>query len=119
NPGNMAVGMAALDDYGTGYSNLHRIVQLPFANIKIDRLFLLEYQQEQDILLPTIVHTLKERGYSVTAEGVEDAQMLEVLTGFGCDFVQGYYFSRPLPPEQFAAYVDAERARLCAGEQQR
>lgn len=108
----------SLDDYGTGYSNLHRIVQLPFANIKIDRLFILEYEQKRDNLLPMMARMLKQQGYSVTAEGVEDARMLEVLTRLGCDFVQGYYFSRPLPPEQFAAYVDAERARLCAGEQQ-
>ena len=65
-----------------------------------------------------IVRMLKQQGYSVTAEGVEDARMLEVLTRLGCDFVQGFYFSRPVPPERFAAYVDAERARLRTGEQQ-
>lgn len=115
------IGLGAhfsLDDYGTGYSNLHRIVQLPFANIKIDRLFILEYEQKRDTLLPTIVRMLKQQGYSVTAEGVEDAQMLEVLTRLGCDFVQGFYFSCPVPPERFAAYVDAEHARLRDAERQ-
>ena len=115
------IGMGAhfsLDDYGTGYSNLHRIVQLPFANIKIDRLFILEYEQKRDTLLPMIVRMLKQQGYSVTAEGVEDAQMLEVLTRLGCDFVQGFYFSCPVPPERFAAYADAEHARLRDAERQ-
>lgn len=115
------IGMGAhfsLDDYGTGYSNLHRIVQLPFANVKIDRLFILEYEQKRDTLLPMIVRMLKQQGYSVTAEGVEDAQMLEVLTRLGCDFVQGFYFSCPVSPERFAAYVDAEHARLRDAEWQ-
>ena len=115
------IGLGAhfsLDDYGTGYSNLHRIVQLPFANIKIDRLFILEYEQKQDNLLPMIVRMLKQQGYSVTAEGVEDARMLEVLTRLGSDYVQGFYFSCPVPPERFAAYVDAEHARLRDAERQ-
>lgn len=106
----------SLDDYGTGYSNLHRIIQLPFANIKIDRLFILEYKRKRDVLLPTIVRTLKEQGYSVTAEGVEEEGTLEELTRLGCDYVQGFYFSRPVPPEQFVAYLDARREQLPAGE---
>ena len=61
---------------------------------------------------------LKQQGYSVTAEGVEDARMLEVLTRLGSDFVQGFYFSCPVPPERFAAYVDAEHARLRDAERQ-
>ena len=91
----------SLDDYGSGYSNLSRVKQYPFANIKLDMGIVWDYIRDKDVLLPTIVQAFKKMGFSVTAEGIENAEMADAMTALGCDYLQGYHFSKPLPVEEF------------------
>lgn len=91
----------ALDDYGSGYSNLSRVKKYPFSNIKIDMEVVWDYFNERDQLLPTLIQVFKEMNFAITAEGVETREMAEELKRIGCDYLQGYYFSKPIPSEEF------------------
>ncbi len=91
----------ALDDYGSGYSNLTRVKQYPFINIKIDMEVVWDYFRERDALLPAIIGAFKQLQFSVTAEGIESSEMAEAMTKIGCDYLQGFYFSKPLPVDEF------------------
>ena len=98
----------SIDDYGTGYSTLSYIKQFPVDTLKIDMSFirnLVESDGDRAIVSSTILlaHNL---GLSVVAEGVEDAQQLELLQDLDCDEIQGYYFSRPLPADDFAKLLE-------------
>jgi diguanylate cyclase (GGDEF)-like protein/PAS domain S-box-containing protein len=92
----------ALDDFGTGFSSLTYLRNLPVETLKIDKAFIdkiLEDRMQKDFVRSIIdmAHTI---GLQVTAEGVESEVQLEALAQFGCDSVQGYIFSKPVPPEQ-------------------
>ena len=91
----------SLDDYGSGYSNLSRVKRYPFANIKLDMGIVWDYIKDKDVLLPMIVQAFKQMEFSVTAEGIETAEMADAMSELGCDFLQGYYFSKPLPVDEF------------------
>lgn len=91
----------SLDDYGSGYSNLSRVKKYPFANIKLDMGIVWDYIRDRDALLPTIVKAFKEMGFSITAEGIETEEIADAMCAIGCDYLQGYYFSKPLPVEEF------------------
>lgn len=91
----------ALDDYGSGYSNLTRVRQYPFSNIKIDMEVVRNYYRDRDPLLPALLQAFRKMSFSITAEGIETEEMAEVLREIGCDFLQGYFFSRPLPMDEF------------------
>ena len=91
----------ALDDYGSGYSNLTRVKHYPFINIKLDMEVVWDYFREKDVLLPAIVQAFKQLHLSITAEGIETEDMAEAMKEIGCDYLQGYYFSQPLPVSEF------------------
>ncbi len=91
-----------LDDYGKGYSNVARMKKCPFVNIKLDMEFVWDYFKEKDKILPTLVQTIKQMGFTVTAEGIESNEIVEAMNEVGCDYLQGFYYSRPLPAEEFA-----------------
>lgn len=91
----------ALDDYGTGYSNLVRLTDYPFANIKLDMSLVRGYGKNQGGLLPVVVQGLKSIGYTITAEGVETDEIANSLLDIGADFLQGYLFAKPLPMDEF------------------
>ncbi|MBQ9346135.1 MAG: EAL domain-containing protein [Oscillibacter sp.] len=91
----------SLDDYGSGYSNLSRVKRYPFANIKLDMAVVWDYFRDKDVLLPTVVRAFKDMGFSVTAEGIETAEIADAMCDLGCDYLQGYYFSKPLPVKEF------------------
>ena len=91
----------ALDDYGSGYSNLTRVRSYPFKHIKIDMAVVRDYYSKRDKLLPTIIQVFKQMDYTITAEGIETAEMADALSGIGCDYLQGFYFSRPVPFDEF------------------
>lgn len=90
-----------LDDYGRGYSNVARMRRCPFINIKLDMEFVWDYFNSKDKLLPTITQTIKEMGFTVTAEGIENQEMAAEMKKIGCDYLQGYCFSQPIPVEKF------------------
>ena len=91
-----------LDDYGSGYSNVTRIKRCPFVNVKLDMELVRDYVKLHDKFLPTLVSAFKQMEFTVTAEGVETLEMVEDMAKIGCDFLQGFYFSKPLPAEEFA-----------------
>ena len=91
----------ALDDYGSGYSNLSRVRQYPFSNIKIDMEVVRNYCRDRDVLLPALIQGFKQMNLSITAEGIETEEMAGAMKDVCCDYLQGYYFSRPVPMDEF------------------
>jgi EAL domain-containing protein (putative c-di-GMP-specific phosphodiesterase class I) len=92
----------ALDDFGTDYSSLGYLTQLPFDHLKIDRIFVegVAQSDRRRELLKGIVALGHGLGMSVVGEGAETPEEIEVLTLLGCDVAQGYVLARPLPPAQ-------------------
>ena len=90
-----------LDDYGSGYSNLSRLQRLPFTGIKLDMEIVRAHCKDPNPVLPTLVRVFRERGLSITAEGIETDAVAEEMTAIGCDYLQGYLFSRPVPMDEF------------------
>ncbi|WP_025740254.1 putative bifunctional diguanylate cyclase/phosphodiesterase, partial [Salinivibrio socompensis] len=98
----------SIDDYGTGYSSLYFLSQLPFTELKIDRSFVRDLpksRRHQSIVRAT-TDMAQSLGVMVVAEGVESEEAEALLRRYGVDISQGYYYSRPLPFNQYQAYVD-------------
>jgi EAL domain-containing protein (putative c-di-GMP-specific phosphodiesterase class I) len=97
----------ALDDFGSGYSSLAYLRRLPFQKLKIDREFVSHVDQRADsrAICKALVDLTAGLELAVLAEGVERAEEVETLRAMGCSTFQGYYFSRPLPPEDFLKTV--------------
>ncbi len=96
----------SLDDYGTGYSNMQRISKLPLKIIKIDKTLIDDMTSSSGMsVLENTVRMMKEIRKEIVCEGVESAEQLECLTMLGVDFIQGYYFSKPLPADKFVEFV--------------
>ena len=93
--------MFVLDDYGTGYSNLSRLKNCPFINVKLDMSLVWDYIKSPDKILPNMIEAFRHMGFSITAEGIEDENMALVMEEIGCDFLQGYHFSQPLEMDEF------------------
>ncbi len=91
----------AIDDFGTGYSSLASLKQLPIDCLKIDKLFIQDLRADSTsaILLNTIINMAHALNYQVIAEGVEHEYEVRQLKDMGCDIIQGYFYSRPLPPK--------------------
>jgi len=90
-----------IDDFGTGYSNLAYLVRLPISTLKIDKSFVMlmgENPANREVIR-TILSLAANLGFKVVAEGIESEHQREVLTNLGCDYGQGYLFSRPLGPD--------------------
>ncbi|WP_159978238.1 MULTISPECIES: EAL domain-containing protein [unclassified Novosphingobium] len=104
----------SIDDFGTGNATIDYLRYLPASEVKIDKTFVSSMEGRKDDLL--LVQSIIEMAHSldrvVVAEGVETAKVLEMLTGMGCDLVQGYYVSRPVPFRDFLDFVSGRRARL-------
>ncbi|MBE5958231.1 MAG: EAL domain-containing protein [Lachnospiraceae bacterium] len=102
----------SLDDYGSGYSNATSVVNYPLSNIKIDRGIIVSYFNAPSSLLPNEIKIFLDMDFSVTAEGVETKEMAEKLKEFGCDFLQGFYFSKPIPMDEFVEkYKKSNRSK--------
>lgn len=95
----------SLDDFGTGYSNLMRVLKFPFEDVKLDMSFVRAYFDQTNKLLPAIIEGFQSFGVQITAEGIENKQMAETLTRLGCRILQGFYFARPLPMDEFLHYL--------------
>ncbi|MCX7171951.1 MAG: bifunctional diguanylate cyclase/phosphodiesterase, partial [Proteobacteria bacterium] len=92
-----------LDDFGTGYSSLSYLKRFPVDTVKIDKSFVhdMGVNQSDRALVEAIIAMAKSLGLHVVAEGVEDRTQLDLLRAMGCRRVQGYYFSKPVPAEEF------------------
>ncbi len=96
----------ALDDFGTGYSSLAYLTRMPISNIKVDRCFVTGLLEggESEAIVRAVLAMAGSLGMRVTAEGVENAEQARMLKSLGCDFLQGYYFSRPVAAADIAAF---------------
>ncbi len=92
-----------LDDYGTGYSNISRLRKTPFINIKLDMSIVRDYCKNPDYVLPSEISAFRKSGFEITAEGIENEEMAKTMYELGCTYLQGYYFSKPLPLDEFLA----------------
>lgn len=104
----------AVDDFGTGYSSLAYLKRFRLDTLKIDQSFVRDIEQDTDnaaivSAIITMAHTL---GMDVVAEGVETWDQLEFLRQHCCDHIQGYYFSQPLPPEEFIELLGLDLSHL-------
>ncbi|MCR4790317.1 MAG: EAL domain-containing protein [Treponemataceae bacterium] len=96
----------SLDDYGTGYSNIKRVVTLPLQIIKFDKTFVNEVKNPQmQIVLKNNIEMIKEMNMEIVVEGIETKEMLDIFSDYRCDFIQGYYFSKPLPKDTFVEWT--------------
>lgn len=102
-----------IDDFGTGYSSLSRLHRLPFDGLKIDHTFVQSMRTDVDCrsIVRSVVALGRSLGVDIVAEGVEDDDTGAALARLGCDFAQGYHFSRPLTEE----HADALMARVVSG----
>ena len=103
----------AIDDFGTGYSTLMQLRHLPFTEVKIDKAFVDDVDRSRDcrLIIQTIADLAHGLGLTATAEGVETVEQLRIVHELGCDLVQGYLISPPLPPEKLKPWRDEFRQR--------
>jgi EAL domain-containing protein (putative c-di-GMP-specific phosphodiesterase class I) len=103
-----SMGIAlAIDDFGTGYSSLGYLKRFPIDHIKIDRAFVKDIPGSSDdmIITRTIIAMTHNLRLKAIAEGVETQAQHDFLREHGCDEMQGYFFSKPLPEDEFLAFV--------------
>jgi diguanylate cyclase (GGDEF)-like protein len=99
----------AVDDFGTGHSSLANLRRLPIDELKIDRSFVTPMLNDENdlIIVRSTINMAHDLGLRTIAEGVEDAATLAELSELGCDLVQGYHFSKPVPAEKFISWADS------------
>ena len=96
-----------MDDFGTGYSSLSCLHRFPISGLKIDRSFVSNMVEREDygLVIDAIISLSHKLGHRLVAEGVETAEQVVLLQTMGCQFAQGYYFSKPLAPAAAEAFV--------------
>jgi len=96
-----------LDDFGVGYSSLNILSTLPIDVVKLDMSFMRQFKDiKKSKILAACIELAKNLGLKTISEGVETKEQIEMLNGMGIDSVQGYYYSKPLPEEEFAQYLE-------------
>ena len=101
----------AIDDFGTGYSSLSYLKKFPVGVLKIDRSFVKDLSDNMDdrAIAAAVVSMAGSLLLDVVAEGVETIEQLDILRDMGCDYIQGYYISKPLPPDDFERFMRVSR----------
>lgn len=102
-----AVGLTfSLDDYGTGYSNMYRIAALPLKIVKLDKTFVNNQNSKMWTILQNTVRMIKDLNMEIVVEGIETEEMVKKFSDLKCDFIQGYFFSKPIPQREFVEFID-------------
>ena len=106
-----AIGVrTSIDDFGSGYSSLICLKDLPADELKIDKAFIdpLVTDETDRQIVESIIRLAHAVDLDVVAEGIEDPQAMEILRTMGCDFAQGYHIGRPIPATQFTSgWIDS------------
>ena len=96
----------SLDDFGTGYSNMKRIASMPFAIVKLDKTFAdIDTDDKMMKVVKNTISMVKDMNMKIVVEGVETEESLREFSNLGVNYIQGYYFSRPLPQDKFISEV--------------
>ena len=101
-----------MDDFGSGYSSLNILLETPFDVIKLDKKFIenMMLSEKGHMILEQVVSMSERLGLGLLAEGVETIEQVNVLRNIGCDHVQGYYYAKPMPAEEFFELLKENRA---------
>jgi len=102
----MGVGFS-LDDYGSGFASLDYLFRLPVSIVKIDKSILWRAMEDEHamVILSSTMKMLKELKKQVVVEGVESEEMVDILEDMCCDYMQGFYYSKPLPEEEYKKFM--------------
>jgi EAL domain-containing protein (putative c-di-GMP-specific phosphodiesterase class I) len=102
----------SLDDFGTGESNLNYIMDMPVKIVKFDRSMVQEYfsNEKARVVITATVNMIKQLGLQTVAEGVETADQFEEIKQLGIDYIQGFYFSKPLPKSDFITFLNEKNS---------
>lgn len=96
----------SLDDYGTGYSNIVRMTTMPFNIIKLDKSFTdLDANPRVEVVVRNTVRMIKDMNMKIVVEGIETKELAQQFADMECDYIQGYYYSKPLPREEFISFM--------------
>ena len=108
----------SLDDYGSGYSNMNYLLNLPFKMVKIDKYIVWAAHKDKraNIALAYTIKMIKALDMTVLAEGVETAEQAQWLTELGCDYLQGFYFSKPVTKEEYLAIMKENYLKANGGK---
>jgi diguanylate cyclase (GGDEF)-like protein/PAS domain S-box-containing protein len=103
--------LTSMDDFGTGYSSLAYLRQLAAQEVKIDRSFVKEMVRDEDCrsIVRATISLAHDLGLTTVAEGVEDQETVQALVAMGCDAIQGYYVSHPMPAEECTHWLAGQR----------
>ncbi|MCM1546152.1 MAG: EAL domain-containing protein [Clostridiales bacterium] len=99
----------SLDDFGTGFASVEYLIKFPFDVVKLDKSLVWAYMstKKYEPILQHYMPMLHSLGTRIVAEGVETLDMANALIGLGCDYLQGYYYSRPIPKDKFLEFIQA------------
>jgi diguanylate cyclase (GGDEF)-like protein len=104
----------SIDDFGTGYSSLSHLKRLPVNELKIDKSFVINMLEDhEDIsIVSTIIQLAQNLGLNIVAEGVEELDIVRVLSSMGCHIVQGYYYAKPTAANELISVIDQIHQKL-------
>lgn len=99
----------SLDDFGTGFASVEYLIKFPFDVVKLDKSLVWAYMstKKYEPILQHYMPMLHSLGTRIVAEGVETLEMVNALVELGCDYLQGYYYSRPIPKDKFLEFIEA------------
>ena len=101
----------SLDDFGTGYSSFSLLMSFPINTVKIDKSFILDiaFNKDHQVIVKAMIAMVHALGMKVIAEGIEDIKAVELLEKYKCDYIQGYYYGKPMPVFEFQELIRTSR----------
>lgn len=104
----------SMDDFGKGYSSLGMLKSLPIDTVKLDASFFQEGGdlEKERVIVTSVLTLIRQLHMKVVAEGIEEQEQVEFLRDIGCDYIQGYYFYRPMPEPDFAYMLEQENIKI-------